>query len=439
MRKSALCTLGLFLLLSGVAGARQDNPDRSTATGEAGKQPTNLPGMDGPRTAHDGYADQGGAFDNCDQCEPEGPCGPPGRFWASAEYLLWWTKADRVPPLITSGTTSSAGIVGRNGTVILLGDSGLDNAARSGGRFDVGFWLNDCHTFGVEAGYFFLEDRPKDFAFAGTGAPGSAVLARPFFNVITQAPDSEIDSFPGVASGQKLVHTSSFLQGAEANAICNLCCCGNWCGCGGYRVDLLGGFRYLQLDEDLEILESLSVFPNVPVIGGSSFNIFDQFKTRNHFYGGQIGARGEIYRSGFFVDVIGKVALGGIDSDIDVNGSTQIMRPGVPTTVAQGGLLAQTTNIGHFERDDFAVVPEFTINFGYQVTCHLRAYVGYTFLYCSSVFRPGDQIDVELNPTRFPTSPPTTTPPVGPARPAPILRDTDFWAQGLNFGLELRY
>src|SRR5262249_42748786 len=160
-----------------------------------------LPGMESPGAAHGGYAPQGCADDNCGECEPEAPCGPPGRFWASAEYLLWWTKADRVPPLITSGATNSAGIVGRNGTVILLGDSGLDNAARSGARFDVGFWLNDCHTVGFEAGYFFLEDRSKDFAFAGTGAPGSAVLARPFFNVITGAPDSEIDSFPGVASG----------------------------------------------------------------------------------------------------------------------------------------------------------------------------------------------------------------------------------------------
>src|SRR5437867_3994159 len=28
-------------------------------------------------------------------------CGPPGRCWVSAEYLMWWFKNDRIPPLVT--------------------------------------------------------------------------------------------------------------------------------------------------------------------------------------------------------------------------------------------------------------------------------------------------------------------------------------------------
>jgi hypothetical protein len=27
----------------------------------------------------------------------------------------------------------------------------------------------------------------------------------------------------------------------------------------------------------------------------------------------------------------------------------------------------------------------------------------------------------------------------GPARPMTVIRDTEFWAQGMNFGLEFRY
>ena len=30
-------------------------------------------------------------------------------------------------------------------------------------------------------------------------------------------------------------------------------------------------------------------------------------------------------------------------------------------------------------------------------------------------------------------------PAAGPARPAALLRETDFWAQGVSFGLEFRY
>ena len=50
----------------------------------------------------------------------------------------------------------------------------------------------------------------------------------------------------------------------------------------------------------------------------------------------------------------------------------------------------------------------------------------------------GDQIDLTVNPTQLatPTGPGTL---VGPARPAFQFDGTDFWAQGINFGMELRY
>ena len=59
---------------------------------------------------------------------------------------------------------------------------------------------------------------------------------------------------------------------------------------------------------------------------------------------------------------------------------------------------------------------------------------GYTFLYWSGVARPGDQIQLDVNPSQFP--PPTRT---VTARPDFQLHTTDFWAQGLNFGLAYRY
>jgi hypothetical protein len=50
------------------------------------------------------------------------------------------------------------------------------------------------------------------------------------------------------------------------------------------------------------------------------------------------------------------------------------------------------------------------------------------------VARPGDQIDVALNPLQL-----TPGPFIGPERPAFEFRDSDFWAQGLNFGLEYTF
>jgi hypothetical protein len=356
------------------------------------------------------------------------PCPPAGRFWVSGEYLLWWIRDTNLPPLVTAGPPASGGILGKPGTVTLFGGS-TDNEERSGGRFRAGYWLDERQTLGIDGSYFFLGSRSVDFT---AGNAGGVVISRPFFNVTPGAEDAELVSVPGRVAGTVAVNLSSRLQGAELNGICNLCC-----GCRG-RVDLLAGFRYLELREGLGIGEDLSVNPAVPLLGGTAFGVHDQFSTRNSFYGGQIGTKAEIWSGKLFANVRGMVALGGTDQVVDVSGSTLIASPGLAPTVGVGGLLALPTNSGHFTRDQLTFVPEVGINVGYQVTEQLRAFVGYSFLYWSSVDRPGDQIDRAVNPSQLPSAGGTPML-VGAARPAPVLRDTDFWAQGINFGLEFRY
>jgi hypothetical protein len=73
-----------------------------------------------------------------------------------------------------------------------------------------------------------------------------------------------------------------------------------------------------------------------------------------------------------------------------------------------------------------------------ELTANVRARVGYTFLYVSSVVRPGDQIDRAINPHQVPIDQDFGLP-GGPNRPAPELRATQFWAQGINFGLEFTF
>ena len=63
------------------------------------------------------------------------------------------------------------------------------------------------------------------------------------------------------------------------------------------------------------------------------------------------------------------------------------------------------------------------VSVGYQVTENLRLALGYTFLYASTVVRPGDQID----------------PVSGAGDPAFAFHGTDFWAQGLDAQVEVRY
>jgi hypothetical protein len=99
------------------------------------------------------------------------------------------------------------------------------------------------------------------------------------------------------------------------------------------------------------------------------------------------------------------VALGVNFEEVDINGSTRIAVPGAAPTISPGGLLALQSNLGHHDRDRFAVVPQIGVTLGYQLTPHVRLQAGYSFLYWSDVVRPGYQIDQRVN------TKPTSTPP----------------------------
>jgi hypothetical protein len=198
-------------------------------------------------------------------------------------------------------------------------------------------------------------------------------------------------------------------------------------------VDGYVGFRSLGLDESLNISENLvSLSPAAP----GNILVTDNFATSNRFYGGQVGLDSELRYGNWFLDLSTKVALGNVHQVVNISGSTLVTDATGAATLSQGGLLTQASNIGRYTHDRFAVLPEVGLNFGYQVTANLRCFVGYNFLYLSSVVRPAQQIDRVVNPTFIPLN---GTAPMGPARPSFALRDTDFYAQGVNFGLEFRW
>jgi len=381
--------------------------------------------------------------------------GQGGQFWLRGEYLLWWTKGSRLPPLVTTalpGTTPLPGVLGagQTGSSVLYGNTNVDSGPRSGGRFTGGFWCDPCRTIGFDASYFFLVDRTTQFNAASDSRPGSAVIARPFFDVLTGTQNSQLVAFPllpnvtniltptglGIASGDIHASTYSRLQGADANVFCCLCS-----GC-NYWIQTLAGVRFLQLNEGISITESTRVNPvlpaGTPFFGGSTISIFDQFNTRNNFYGGQIGLRGQVRSGRVFLEAQGKVALGVTNQVVDVRGATVITSPAAAPIVAPVGFLASGSNSGHFVRDRFSVVPEIGVNAGYQLTNHLRVFAGYNFIYWSSVVRPADQIDLGLSGTQIVTDT-RFNPAAPPPRPAFAFRETSFWVQGVSFGAELRY
>ena len=81
-------------------------------------------------------------------------------------------------------------------------------------------------------------------------------------------------------------------------------------------------------------------------------------------------------------------------------------------------------------------MPELGLKLGYDLTPNLRLYAGYDFLFISSVVRPGNQIDLNVNRTQVPNvfGPQAL---IGPALPAPQFNPTTFWVQGFNVGLQV--
>ena len=341
--------------------------------------------------------------------------GPSSRFWANAEYLLWWTKGDHLPPLVTTGPANAPlpGALGALGTTTLFGGNvGNNNDPVSGGRFALGLWLDCTQACGFETEYFFLGNHSNNFTATSTGAAGTIVLARPFTDAISGLPNVQFVAFPGVAGGTISVTSDSRFQSIGGNFLFDLCsilpqsrgatsdnCHG---AANGYRVNVIGGFRYFDLRERLRIDETRQVLANAPALVGNSIVAFDQFDTSNQFFGGQLGVRAEVWWDRWFVNAAGKIGLGDNRQTVDITGSTSVTAPGAGAAVRSGSLLALPSNIGHRTRDQFTVVPELNINVGYQLTHNLRLFAGYTFLDWNQVVRPGTVIDTVVNPTRTP-------------------------------------
>jgi hypothetical protein len=380
------------------------------------------------------------------------------RFWVSGEYLLWFTKGYSLPPLVSTSVNLNddvPGALGQPGTVVLFGNGHVSNDVSSGGRLRFGYWFSNEQNWGVEGSLFWLGQRSTNFVAASGGTPA---LFRPYFSNPTPLLDQNGNlmlgpgsqntqfvaippgfdpRFAGGIAGAVGVSQTTRLWGAEANlrkVLCEACNAKDDCH---FRMDGIWGFRFLALDEMLQINENLTDLPPSIFDQTNPVHILvqDQFTTKNRFYGSQLGLDNEFSWGRLFLNMKLKVALGWNEETVYINGQTQnIFASG--STLTSGGLLAQGSNIGRYSRSRFAVVPEAGFTVGYNLTDWWRLSVGYNFLYINKVVRPGQQIDTTVNPTQLPNGGVAFS---GPARPAFPFKETDYWAQGVTFGMEFRY
>jgi hypothetical protein len=247
-----------------------------------------------------------------------------------------------------------------------------------------------------------------------------AVLARPFFNTEQGQQDAQLIPRPDMVSGGIAIETSSdfmstgvlFRQG--------------WFRGDRGRVEWLAGYRYLQLQEELAINE-VQVAEDLTVV-----DIFDAVSTWNEFHGADLGLQWWTHLHGWTVEVVTKVAIGGIARTVDIAGDTITDPPGnSAATISPGGLLALPTNIGRHHSCSFATAPELSIKLRRQLSRYLILTLGYSVMMVDNVARTGDQLDLVVNPTQINGG---ALP--GIPRPAVLMNDSQLWLQGFNIGLE---
>jgi hypothetical protein len=329
-------------------------------------------------------------------------CGP--RYWASAEYLVWWMRGNPVPPLATLGDPADLipGAIGQPGTVVLFDDA-LSYDAAHGGRASLGGWLGDARKWGWEVGGFLFENNSSS---VNASSP-AGLFADPALHVpVLDEVFGEEASIPLIFFGAE---SRLQLWGGEANLLYN------WRRASTWSVDVLAGFRYLDLDERL----TLNFAADLGFIGVQAGT--DAFRTQNHFYAGQVGSKFSYRSERWSLDVIGKVAVGDNRRTLRVFGQTSI--DGVP--FADAAIFTGPNNIGRFADNEFAVAPEVTVQVGFDLRPNIRAFAGYNYLYMTNVARAGDSIDR----VAFGSA----------TRPGVIIGDSNFWAHGLNFGVQVRW
>ncbi len=353
------------------------------------------------------------------------PAGNP-TLWLGFDGLLWWTKSQPLSvPVVTTGPAAqgaSAGNLGMPGTTSL--NEPLHFGPAGGFRLSAGGWFDAAHTIGLDGSAFILAQQSAGFSVVDRSQAGNLVLNEP----VPGAPFSTQVSAPGIETGAVAVGATSRFGGADLNVLYNLYRGSAW------TVNLLGGYRYLELDEALHIGANSNLFTTTTysdnqgnvlatALPGSSVTVLDQFRTRNQFNGGQLGSSFQYLWQRWSISGSAKVAFGATREAITIDGATTVFPLNSAPVPLAGGNFA-TLQTGRYVVDRFAVAPEGQLNLGYQITPVLRGQIGYSFIYLSNVARPGNQIDNRFDGVIHPIAP---------------LSGSWYWGQGLNVGLQLRF
>lgn len=366
-------------------------------------------------------------------------CSSYERTWFDAEYLCWKvSNSPEVIPLVVQGPPVPNGtpVLGQPGTAVVLGGNEIEHDWQSGGRFSLGYLIDDSNSCqGVEALYFFLPEESHRTLIFSNGLPTAPFFSVPFFDVTTQSESSVAIASPGNFLGKAVLQTTNSMQGAELNFFGMFPCKPD------LNIVFLGGLRYWNFVDNLNFFTS-SPSVATPVTTTDIYQTVDSFGVDNNFIGGQLGIKLEYILKQYIFNLNAKVALGAMFESCDINGYlvTNDFNSSRITQVFPGGYFTQPSNIGNHNHVNFAVIPETEIKIGYQLTDNFRLQLGYTFLWVSHMLWASDQMSRYINPTQSAAIEGIPHPVlVGEGSPSPQLKSKSLWVQGVTIGFNYSF
>ena len=374
----------------------------------------------------DGYGCDAMGCNDCgfggQRCANGSLCFDPCRWFASMEVLLLWRKGDFIPALVTTspdGTlVDDAGEL--PGATVLAGQRKLFDDLTAGGRFTLGTWIDDCHNRSIVGRLWSATE--ADYSFSARESINSGgILAIPTTN--GGVADAALIAFPD--SDESSGRFGSVNVSAESNvAGGDLSVRQRWTGGLGTTFDVLYGYQYMRLDEELRLSSTSTLSQQqLPTEIGDNLTTSDSFDTTNQFHGGQFGLAGR-YREGCWsFDWLAKFGFGQLRRTAERRGSSVITTSTPPAATNDTGILVTDVNRGIFSDDTFGWIPELDVSVGWHKYPRFDVTFGYNLIAMTDAIRLSDAMDPDND---------VDNPRVG-------LSDDTFYLQGLHFGIRHVY
>ena len=200
----------------------------------------------------------------------------------------------------------------------------------------------------------------------------------------------------------------------------------------GGTIDLVYGYQFMRLDEDLSISSGATNLEVGPIPVGAIVNVTDSFEAINEFHGAQIGFASRYREQCWSFNSMIKFGFGSLNRIAKRRGSTTTI-VGSDTTTINEGLLVNNNNSGKYSDRTFGWIPELDLSLGYRFSSRLDATFGYHLIMMTDAVRVSGTIDPELGVNTNPGSP------SDPVRPSPDMRFGTFYLQGIHFGIQYGY